>query len=168
MRAIVNGVAVYATTVRGVFPIFSYQQIDAHFQGIDFQATYLVSPHLSVQQKTSIVRAFDTQNDQYMVNIPADRFEYLLRYAFKSNHYISGGITQVARQTRVEPGSDYAEPPAGYFLVNLNWGVKMRRFDVNLRISNALNADYRDYLNRFRYYADDQGRNISLKVSYSI
>lgn len=47
-------------------------------------------------------------------------------------------------------------------------GVKMSRFDVNLRVSNALNADYRDYLNRFRYYADDQGRNISLKVSYSI
>ena len=114
------------------------------------------------------MRAFDTQNDQYMVNIPADRFEYLLRYAFTSNHYISGGITQVSRQTRVETGSDYAEPPAGYFLVNLNWGVKMSRFDVNLRISNALNAAYRDYLNRFRYYADDQGRNISLKVAYSI
>lgn len=166
--SVINLTATYATTVRGVFPIFSYQQIDAHFQGIDFQATYLVSPRLSVQQKTSIVRAFDTQNDQFMVNIPADRFEYLLRYAFTSNHYISGGITQVSRQTRVETGSDYAEPPAGYFLVNLNWGVKMSRFDVNLRVSNALNADYRDYLNRFRYYADDQGRNISLKVSYSI
>ena len=166
--SVINLTAAYATTVRGVFPIFSYQQIDARFQGIDFQASYLISPRLSVQQKTSIVRAFDTQNDQYMVNIPADRFEYLLRYAFTSKHYISGGITQVSRQTRVELGSDYAEPPAGYFLVNLNWGVKMRRFDVNLRISNALNAAYRDYLNRFRYYADDQGRNISLKVSYSI
>ena len=166
---VVNGVAVYATTVRGVFPIFTYQQIDARFQGLDFQATYMVSPRISIQQKTSLVRAFDTQNDQYIVNIPADRFEYLVRYAFKKNNaYISGGITQVSKQTRVEKGSDYAAPPAGYFLVNLNWGIKMRRFDINLRVSNALNAAYRDYLNRFRYYADDQGRNISLKVSYSI
>jgi iron complex outermembrane receptor protein len=165
---VVNGDAVYATTVRGVFPIFSYQQIDARFQGIDFQAGYLLSPRLSVQQKTSIVRALDTQNDHYMVNIPADRFEYTLRYAFSSKHYVSGGMTQVSRQTRVEKGSDYAAPPAGYFLVNLNWGIQVRRLEVNLRVSNALNAAYRDYLNRFRYYADDQGRNISLKVSYSI
>ena len=163
-----NGKAVYATTVRGVFPIFTYQQIDARFQGVDFQATYLISPRLSVQQKTSLVRAFDTKNDQFMVNIPVDRFEYLIRYAFQNrNAYISGGITQVSRQTRVEAGSDYASPPAGYFLVNLNGGITFKKIDVNLRISNALNTAYRDYLNRFRYYADDQGRNISLRVLYN-
>ena len=166
---VINGEAVYATTVRGVFPIFTYQQIDARFQGVDFQATYLISPRLSIQQKTSIVRAFDTQNDQYMVNIPADRFEYLIRYGFKKhNAYVSGGVTQVSRQTRVEKGSDYAAPPAGYYLVNLNAGMTYKKLEVSLRISNALNAAYRDYLNRFRYYADDQGRNISLKIAYSI
>jgi iron complex outermembrane receptor protein len=165
---VLNGKAVYATTVRGVFPIFTYQQIDARFQGVDFQATYLISPRFSVQQKTSLVRAFDTKNDQFMVNIPVDRFEYLIRYAFQNrNAYISGGITQVSRQTRVEAGSDYASPPAGYFLVNLNGGITFKKIDVNLRISNALNTAYRDYLNRFRYYADDQGRNISLRVLYN-
>ncbi len=165
---VLNGKAVYATTVRGVFPIFTYQQVDARFQGVDFQATYLISPRLSVQQKTSLVRAFDTKNDEFMVNIPVDRFEYLIRYAFqKRNAYLSGGITQVSRQTRVEAGSDYASPPAGYFLVNLNGGITFKKIDVNLRISNALNTAYRDYLNRFRYYADDQGRNISLRVLYN-
>jgi iron complex outermembrane receptor protein len=165
---VLNGEAVYATTVRGVFPIFTYQQIDARFQGVDFQATYHLNPRLSLQQKTSLVRAFDTKNDQFIVNIPADRFEYLIRYAFqKRNAYASGGITQVSRQTRVEAGSDYASPPAGYFLVNLNGGITFKKIDVNLRISNALNTAYRDYLNRFRYYADDQGRNISLRVLYN-
>jgi len=123
---------------------------------------------LSIQQKSSLVRAFDTENDQYLVGVPADRFEYLLRYAFKKNkHYVSGGITSVARQTRVEDGSDYSAPPEGYFLVNLNWGMSVRAFDLSLRVSNALNTVYRDYLNRFRYYADDQGRNISFKVAYN-
>jgi iron complex outermembrane receptor protein len=162
-----NGVAVYATTVRGVFPIFSYQQIDARFQGVDFQATYLLSPRLSIQQKTSLVRAWDTRYEQFMVGIPADRFDYIARYAISGKHYVSGGITQVSRQTRVEKESDYAAPPAGYFLVNLNWGISYKKLDISLRISNALNAEYRDYLNRFRYYADDQGRNISLKINYS-
>ncbi|MFM1933511.1 MAG: hypothetical protein RL360_391 [Bacteroidota bacterium] len=165
---VLNGAAVYATTVRGVFPIFSYQQVNARFQGIDFQAGYLLTPRLSLQQKTSIVRAFDTANDQFLVGIPADRFEYIARYAFKKyNQYVSAGLTQVAKQNRVEPGSDYANPPAGYFLVNVNWGINLHSFEINLRISNALNAAYRDYLNRFRYYADDQGRNISLKLGYN-
>ena len=165
---VMNGNAVYATTVRGVFPIFTYQQVDARFQGIDFQAIYLLTPRLSIQQKTSIVRAFDTQSDQYLVGIPADRFEYSARYGFqKFRQYVSAGLTQVSKQTRVEAGSDYAAPPEGYFLVNLNWGMVIKGFDINLRISNALNAAYRDYLNRFRYYADDQGRNISLKIQYS-
>ena len=165
---VMNGTAVYATTVRGVFPIFTYQQVDARFQGVDFQASYLLTPRLSVQQKTSLVRAFDTQNDQYLVGIPADRFDYSVRYAFKKfNQYVSGGLTQVSKQNRVEQGSDYAAPPDGYFLVNLNWGMTIKSLDISFRVSNALNAAYRDYLNRFRYYADDQGRNISMKLAYS-
>lgn len=163
-----DGIAVYATTVRGVFPLFRYEALDARFQGIDFSATYLLSPQLSIQQKTSIVRAYDTRHQAYLVNIPADRFEYLIRYAFKKNkQYLSGGITQVSRQTRVEAGSDYAAPPAGYYLVNINWGISFKGFDLSLRVSNALNTAYRDYLNRFRYYADGQGRNISGKIGYS-
>jgi iron complex outermembrane receptor protein len=80
---------------------------------------------------------------------------------------VSAGLTQVARQNRVEQGSDYAEPPKGYYLLNLNWGMNIQKFDISFRVSNALNAAYRDYLNRFRYYADDQGRNISLKLGYN-
>ena len=164
---VVDGIARYATTVRGVFPIFSYQQVDARFQGIDFQASYTVNAHWSIQQKTSLVRAFDTRNTTYLVGIPADRFDYTVRYGFnKNNAYVSGGITQVSTQTRVAADTDYSEPPAGYFLVNLNGGVNVGKIEIGLRVTNALNMAYRDYLNRFRYYADDQGRNISLKVGY--
>jgi iron complex outermembrane recepter protein len=31
-------------------------------------------------------------------------------------------------------------------------------------VTNLTNVSYRDYLNRFRYYMDDLGRNISLRV----
>ncbi len=102
-----------------------------------------------------------------MVNIPANRFEYLLRYAWMDNkQYISAGLTQVAQQTRVEAGSDYVAPPKGYSLLQFNWGVQWKNMDVGIRISNALNVAYRDYLNRFRYYADDQGRNVSIRANY--
>lgn len=165
-----NGEAVYFTTVRGAFPGFAYEQINAIFQGIDFQATYQIGPRLAFQQKTSIVHAFDVSNNfKYLVNIPANRFEYNLSYHWmQEKQYASIGLVQVGEQTRVEPGSDYAAPPKGYQLVQLNWGLRLKRIDLGIRVSNALNTAYRDYLNRFRYYADDQGRNISLRVLYKI
>lgn len=163
-----NGKPIYMSTVRGAFPGFAFEEINAIFQGIDGQVTYQITPKWSFQQKTSIVYARDTKNNnQYMVNIPANRFEYLLRYAWMDNkQYISAGLTQVAQQTRVEAGSDYVAPPKGYSLLQFNWGVQWKNMDVGIRISNALNVAYRDYLNRFRYYADDQGRNVSIRANY--
>lgn len=164
-----NGIPYYIQTVRGVFPGFEYQQINATFQGIDGKLTYQLNNHWSFTHKTSIIRAFDVKNNQYLVNIPADRFEYQIRFQFnQSRQYISAGLTDVAMQTRVEEGSDYVNPPKGYQLVELNWGLKVHQFDIGIRISNALNSAYRDYLNRFRYFTDDQGRNISLRINYRI
>ena len=84
----------------------------------------------------------------------------------ENKQYISAGVTHVTQQTRVESGSDYADPPKGYALVQLNWGVQWKNMDLGIRVTNALNTAYRDYLNRFRYFADDQGRNISLRANY--
>jgi iron complex outermembrane receptor protein len=35
---------------------------------------------------------------------------------------------------------------------------------VSLSVDNLLDTAYRDYLNRYRYYADDAGRNITIRV----
>jgi iron complex outermembrane receptor protein len=149
----------------------TYEQINAIFSGIDAQATYQLTPNLALQHKTSIVQAVDNSsaNKRYLVNIPANRFEYTLTYRWmQEKQYISVGLIQVSRQTRVEPGSDYSEPPKGYQLVQANWGINLKKIDVGIRINNALNTSYRDYLNRFRYFTDDQGRNISLRILYKI
>ena len=162
-----RGRAVYVTTVRGSFPAFAYEQIDATFKGIDAQVNFKASERWSFQQKSSLVYAFDEKNHAYLVNIPANRFEYLIRHQFpKNKQYVSVGLTQVSQQTRVEINSDYAPPPAGYFLVQANWGISIKSFDMGITINNALNQAYRDYLNRFRYYADDQGINASIRLTY--
>ena len=50
--------------------------------------------------------------------------------------------------------------------IDLNEINKAKKYDiqVGLSINNILNTSYRDYLNRFRYFADEMGRNISLKI----
>jgi iron complex outermembrane recepter protein len=40
--------------------------------------------------------------------------------------------------------------------------------EISLSGHNLLNTAYRDYLNRFRYFADEMGRNIVLRVRLPI
>ena len=162
-----KGVPSFITTVRGSFPAFTYEQIDASFKGMDGQLSYSISESWSLQQKTSIVRAYDELNNTYMINIPPDRFEYLIRYQFKKHkQYVSWGITQISMQKRVEVNADFLPPPKGYILGQVHWGISINKFDLGVSVTNAFNQAYRDYLNRFRYFADDQGQNISFRATY--
>ena len=162
-----KGVPSFITTVRGSFPAFTYEQIDASFKGMDGQLSYSISESWSLQQKTSIVRAYDELNNTYMINIPPDRFEYLIRYQFKKHkQYVSWGITQISMQKRVEVNADFLTPPKGYILGQVHWGISLNKFDLGVSVTNAFNQAYRDYLNRFRYFADDQGQNISFRATY--
>ncbi len=162
-----KGEPAFITTVRGSFPAFTYEQIDASFKGMDGQVSYSISESWSLHQKTSIVRAYDELNNTYMVNIPPDRFEYLIRYQFKKHkQYVSWGITQISMQKRVEINADFLPPPKGYILGQVHWGISINKFDFGVSVTNAFNQAYRDYLNRFRYFADDQGQNISFRATY--
>jgi len=164
-----QGIPIYFITVRGAFPGFQYEQINANFSGFDSKINVHFSPRWSVQQKIDIVNAKDTQNNQYLVNIPPYRYDISLKYTFPSDkQYVSLGLTRVDRQNRVEANSDYLTPPPGYQLVEINWGLNYKQFDFGVRVSNALNSAYRDYMNRFRYFADEQGRNISFRILYKL
>jgi iron complex outermembrane recepter protein len=61
---------------------------------------------------------------------------------------------------------DFMEPPDGYVLWSLSAGVSVKskkaQYDFRIASENTLNQTYREYTNRFRYYADDPGRNIAV------
>ncbi len=63
---------------------------------------------------------------------------------------------------------DFMAAPDGYFLLNLAAGFNVHhndtQLDFRLSCDNATNASYREYTNRFRYYADEIGRNFILSV----
>jgi len=68
---------------------------------------------------------------------------------------------------------DILEAPAGYMKIDVAAGVKLpskgnsSSLGLILTVSNLLNVSYRDYMNRFRYYADEVGRNVSLKLNFN-
>ncbi|WP_288368888.1 TonB-dependent receptor [uncultured Roseivirga sp.] len=65
---------------------------------------------------------------------------------------------------------DILDVPGAYTLVNLEAGLEKRlrnsALRVNLAVTNLFNVEYRDYLNRFRYYSAEMGRNITLRLNY--
>jgi iron complex outermembrane receptor protein len=63
---------------------------------------------------------------------------------------------------------DFMAAPDGYFLLSVATGFSIHRehsqFDFRLACENATNERYREYTNRFRYYANEVGRNFILSM----
>jgi iron complex outermembrane recepter protein len=154
-------------TVRGAFPAYDYTQVDARFAGIDLDVNYQIFKQLSVTSSYSIVRAKDIRNDVFMVNIPSDRLENTLKYDFgKNDAFVSVGHQVVLEQRRVEANSDFLAPPPTYNIWRIDAGFKIKKLTLGLSVQNVLNTTYREYLNRFRYFTDELGRNFSLRIKY--
>ncbi len=155
-------------TVRGAFPAFDYTQVDAQFWGTDLTIIYAPKEQLVFTSKLSLVRAKDSRNNLFMVNIPSDRIDNGLEYNFKKRKaYISVNHQFIAKQNRLETNSDFLAPPNAYQLLSIRSGLTFSRLSLGLTISNLLNQSYREYLNRFRYFSDDMGRNMSVRIKYS-
>ncbi|WP_139924818.1 TonB-dependent receptor [Hymenobacter sp. DG01] len=164
--------------IRGTLVSWQYQRTNAVLRGLDLGATYRLAPQWEVGGKASIVRGRDTQEDEWLFFMPADRAELSVRYAVPerpaarlTGRYVQLGSYAVARQTRVPAdyaAKDYALPPAGYVLLGLEAGATVHwgrlPLTISLAGSNLLNQRYRDYLNRYRYFADEMGRNVTLRV----
>ncbi len=162
-------------TIRGAFPVFTYQQTNARLWGIDFNGQLELVQHLLLRLKGNWVRAQDLEKGEPLIYIPADRIGGSLLYVIPGNGRLkdlqfSTGIEYTSRQNRVPEGVDYAPPPEGYALVSAeitgNLLLGKRTLGIRLKAENLLNKAYRDYLDRLRYYADSPGRNIEISLQY--
>lgn len=165
------------TLPSGAFPIFDYTQTDAYFTGTNIDLTFKIWRGLSYQSKLMVLRAFNLSAHQYLVRAPADRWTNTLKYQFAqlkkaTNLYFSVSDIWVLRQSHVPPNSDFVAPPAGYVLLNFAMGctlpIRKQKVDLSLTIYNLANTAYRDYLNSFRYYADDLGINAMLRICFTL
>jgi iron complex outermembrane receptor protein len=109
--------------------------------------------------------------------MPANRISNEFTYYFAngstfSNSYFSIELQNVFRQTRVPQENngkqDYKPAPPGYVLLNadISTSIKVLKLPVTVSATgrNLLNTTYRDYLNSLRYFTDELGRNINLRI----
>lgn len=162
-------------TIRGAFPAFYYEQADSRLMGLDWGASWSFSKAMALESGISLLRAKNLTRDEPLALMPSDRFQYGIKYSFQplfddgEAPFIKLTLVHVLKQTRVPSHGDYAPPPTAYALLQLEAGLAFRLkhqpVTVGLAVFNLLNTRYYDYLNRFRYFAAETGRNVSLRIT---
>lgn len=163
-------------TIRGTFPVFQYQQSNAFFYGSTVQLQANLLKNTLYEIGVSAVRAKNLTSNQYFPYIPADNIRHSLRQNInlkqKTNLYIKVENKLQARQKRYTQGTDYTAPPPAYLLFNLASGIyfnkkNIQQSSLHISVENLFNTEYKDYLDRFRYYAHAMGRNFSIKLNHT-
>ncbi len=63
---------------------------------------------------------------------------------------------------------DYSTPPAGFSIFHASIGADLfKNMNLNFRINNIFNKEYKEYLNRLRYYMPEPGRNFVVTLKYN-
>lgn len=175
-------------TIRGAFPVWSYLQVDANLWGVDFDLNQQFNDKLAWKSSFSYIHAQDTTNDIPLINMPGANWNNGLKWQDSNkNYYVDLSTNWVFEQKRfsdfnfpisyLEAGdivtetADISTPPEGYFLVNLlaskQFKIQQNQMEIQFGIENVLDTNYRNYLNRLRYFSDELGRNFQLKVIYT-
>lgn len=179
-------------TIRGAFPLFVFDQTDVRMHGMDWTVSYTIFNHYKFTGNASIIRAFDTKANDWLIQMPSDRFEVSGEYLFHDQKnfkktYLKTEVQHITRQKRfpasgnvevkdafgnISMQSDYLNPPPGYTLMGVEVGTNLevnhRLLSFILSCNNLFNVKYRDYMNSFRYFSDEVGRNIVFRVKVPI
>lgn len=174
-------------TIRGAFPIWEYHSVNATLKGFDLDLSYRFNKNIRLTNSTSWIQGSNHSNNSPLINIPPLKISNQIELFFPRWNSFSMGLTSknVFRQNRfpdnnfdvdvVENGTivtklvDISSPPGAYHDLGaaLHWGPYpffTDKISLSLIFDNLLNASYRNYLNRLRFYADEMGRNMMLQI----
>jgi len=161
-------------SIRGAFPVFNYVQTDATYSGTDIDIRYRLSSKWTTEARAALLYVRDVRNDVFIFGIPAQQFSGKLKYTFAENLGLHNGYiwlspSYTAQQNRIEAYEDFVDSPDAYFLLDAELGAQFKetRLHFSTGVKNILNTSYRDYMNRYRYYADDLGINFYLTLNYT-
>lgn len=161
-------------TIRGAFPVFEYRQDNVRISGIDLKAEYTATKYMSLFIKGMIVRGWNYSTHDYLIYMPSDRADLNLKFKLPdikrmTNTYLQLNNQLVAKQWRAPGGVDFAPPPPAYYLLGLEASTelnfKKQKVRIGFSATNLLNARYREYLDRFRYYSDAAGVSYNVKLT---
>ncbi len=162
-------------TIRGAFPVFRYIQTDVMYSGADAQIQFVANDHWSIRTGGNLVYVRDLDEDRFIYGIPAPQLNGGVTYRFFDFASFEHGSFKlrpeyVFQQNWVDATNDFAPIPQAYFLLNAEMTLQFKSspLRVLLGVDNLLNNSYRDYLNRYRYFADERGIQFNITINYKI
>ncbi|TCK69199.1 iron complex outermembrane receptor protein [Winogradskyella wandonensis] len=172
-------------TIRGAFPVWEFTQTNASFFGIDLASTYNFSENWTWSNISAYVKADDLSQDRPLIDIPAFNTRNAIifnkpewknftasltsEWVFEQQEFPDFNFETLIASTNETVLVDISTPPPGYHLLHLyseaTFNISDKtKLNVALSVNNLLDTNYRAYLNRLRYFADDLGRNIMLQL----
>jgi iron complex outermembrane recepter protein len=159
-------------TIRGAFPTFRYRATDALLYGAEARAVWITGSTFDVGVRGSLLWTEDRHTGAGLLFVPSHRAELSLKTHVPERGGLIDPFVEVRAQTvwtqTNPPVNDYAPPPPGFTLLHaeagFGWETAAGPLDVELQVRNALNTAYRENTNRFRYYADETGREVALRL----
>ena len=160
----------------GKYPKFIYDQDDVRLYGGDIEATYKPIEPLTLVAKAEWIFGRNLTRSGWLPFMPSDRYGLSATYSkalgARKQYVATASLSgiYVAKQTRFDPDKDLVpDSPDGYFLLNgtADFAIKLprgREVKFMLVGDNVLNALYKEYTDRFRYYAHERGANFSLRT----
>jgi len=172
-------------TIRGVFPEWEYQQIDAKMYGVDLDINWKLTDDLTYVGKGSYVYGQDDTHNEPLILMMPPNFSNALQFKKEkwNNFYFTVENQTFLKQNRFPVRNvelevyvdgeltnktiDLSTPPNTYSLWNIQTGINIsKNLSAGLIVNNLFNTSYRDYLNRLRFFADEAGRNFILNFRY--
>lgn len=159
------------TESRQGLQVFRYAQTDATLSGLDGVAEADVLPWLGLRAGGGFVRGTDETTDQPLPLMPPPRFSFAAEghtagLAGFDRAWASAEVERVTRASRVAQAET---PLPGYTLLHLGAGLagRLRGRDVrfDLQVRNATNTTYKDFLSRYKGFAFNPGRSLTLRLS---
>lgn len=177
----VDGRPAIDVLITGAYPRFSSQAVDALLAGADGSVVVHAGSVVDFVGSFAYVQGLDVTHGVGLPFMPPPRGGLEVRVNAPApeawanvvrDTQLSVGFMSVAEQTRAEVQNDFAPPPPGYTLwnagVQTDIDVAGMPLHVGLEGRNLLNARYRDALSLMRYFVDQPGRELWLRVAVAV
>lgn len=175
------------TTIRGNFQVWEYRQTNAQILGLDIDASIVLNKNFYLDNQLSILKGRDLLRNEPLINMPPVNINNEIvyqnekdnnltislksEYVFRQNEYPDNNFDVFVALSETTETLDISTPPPAYHLFNINSSMDVitkqnYRLSLSLGIRNILNKNYRNYLNRLRYYSYDLGRSFIFGINY--
>ncbi len=177
--------------IRGVFPVWEYQQTTARLIGFDADFNWKINKNWNYKSGFAYVKGKDLNKNNSLIDMPSKNWKNAIMFELEKWNQLKIELKNEIVFTQKEfPNNDFmveipkdgaivptlikiSQPPKGYqlwdFSTRLNvYSNQNIEAELGFMIQNLFNTTYRDYLNRNRFYTDEIGRNflLQLKINY--